>query len=529
MLDASGRLALPFVECIAGPILLTAPHGLKLCAPRRKHNREKYTTELVLKLAQKLREQLDGGTVASFVVWNYKTARKADPRNLDPNYLTREEWQDSPWHTALLKFRARFRDRGIPCLHVDFHGKNDRRKAKAHRVDVGMAAFEEHPQPVGWSGDDVCELRTAFCGALDEALAGVTLRGKRCVAEGDPVLHGWWGDDCETTLTHQAVLRGIPSLQLENPRSLRNRMMTDDALVERYARAIAVAYRKTADIEARRGLRAVEGSGGGGGGGGGAEAEVKAGTGAMEGKSGEVVARGGSAGRCKEEEEDEAGAAKASADGKRDTEDASAACSSRFSGRSMGAGVPHAFFVYGSLRPDDTSNQPWREDWLEGAASLRRATIQARMFEDEYAAVVLPQAREPGSRTSIVHGYVVEFPTSLWTTKLKDADEIEGCPDLYQRAAVPAVVTASGDTACVWVYHRPDCARTTPVAGGDWVAWRLKNTKQGTDLAAFRAAGCPTYKGQHGGEAFGGDLVCMMDAMLRDIKALDAPNPDRQV
>ena len=49
-------IALPYVECINGPILLTAPHGLKLAGPRRSHKREKYTSEIVMLLAKKTRK-----------------------------------------------------------------------------------------------------------------------------------------------------------------------------------------------------------------------------------------------------------------------------------------------------------------------------------------------------------------------------------------------------------------------------------------------------------------------------------------
>ena len=69
------------------------------------------------------------GVPASFMIWNYKTARKMDERNLDPNYLLEQEWKLSPFHTSLLKFKAKYKDRNIPCFHVDFHGKNNRKKS----------------------------------------------------------------------------------------------------------------------------------------------------------------------------------------------------------------------------------------------------------------------------------------------------------------------------------------------------------------------------------------------------------------
>lgn len=41
----------------------------------------------------------------------------------------------------------------------------------------------------------------------------------------DPCLHGYWGDEMCTTMSHQSVLMGIPSLQLENPKVIRHNML----------------------------------------------------------------------------------------------------------------------------------------------------------------------------------------------------------------------------------------------------------------------------------------------------------------
>ena len=65
---------------------------------------------------------------------------------------------------------------------------------------------------------------------------------------------------------------------------------------------------------------------------------------------------------------------------------------------------PRLFFVYGSLRPDDTTNQPWRDDWLSGATTLAPATISGELYKGDYASVVL------GKSSDVVRGFVVGFP-----------------------------------------------------------------------------------------------------------------------
>ena len=71
---------------------------------RRVHLRERYITEIVLKLA--LRVEAKTGVPCSFVCWNMKTAVDLDKNNKDPNYLLEEQFDDSPWHAALVRYDA---------------------------------------------------------------------------------------------------------------------------------------------------------------------------------------------------------------------------------------------------------------------------------------------------------------------------------------------------------------------------------------------------------------------------------------
>lgn len=462
----SGGAALPYVECINGAILFTAPHGLKLCAPRRKHNRERYTSELVLKMAKLMKRHL--GVEASFMVWNYKTARKSDPRNLDPNFLLKSEWKQSPWHTTLRKFRAKFKDRGVPCFHVDFHGKLDRKKIRNRgKVDVGIQPFLENPGAVGWEDTDVEALRDRAKVSIDAALRSVKVRGHSIIADEDPYLHGWWGDDDddETTMTHQAVLEGIPSFQLENPLSFRKLLNQDDAVLERFTKALYDSYKCACEIESKKGVVPHKG---------------------VDAKSGATAAAMEST-----------------------TE-------------------PDCFFVYGSLRPDDLTNKPWRRGFLRGAECQERATVNGVLFEDQYACLAL----DTKDKNYTVKGYVVRFPASMQASKLREADEIEDCPDLYTRVCTTAVL-ASGRSVRAWAYTRPDCNRSKPIKSGDWVTYCASKDKISGAVHKFISDGFPVYQGQladkGGRAAFEGRVGEMIDRMVSDASILDRGNPDRQV
>ena len=88
------------------------------------HSMERYTTEIA-KLMSDL--CVVDGVAASYVVWNTKKCRPGDPLNLDPNYLTEQQYARSPFHAALCDFKAHNRaDR--------YAARKRERDARAHRM-----------------------------------------------------------------------------------------------------------------------------------------------------------------------------------------------------------------------------------------------------------------------------------------------------------------------------------------------------------------------------------------------------------
>ena len=274
-----------YVCALGAPVLFTAPHGLKMIrgvGPRqsaRNHARERYTTELVLKLSVKLAERratqatalaaartapswpssslslpppvsADGAAtaqLASFMVWNYKTAAVDDPQNMDPNYLTKRTAVYSPWHSCLHAWKAAHGYAPTaPCpqlMHVDLHGKNDR--ADNMRIDVGMLPMEEegclHPRAVERIRAHLtAELRAAFDGY--SAVSSKSGRRLAITVDEDPDLHGYWGEDTMMTMSHQSALLGALAIQLELPSAVRKLLMADGALFDAFATAILNTY-----------------------------------------------------------------------------------------------------------------------------------------------------------------------------------------------------------------------------------------------------------------------------------------------
>lgn len=254
----------PYVCSLSAPVLFTAPHGLKLkrgIGPRqsaRNHARERYTTELVLKLAACFGKRRAGvsspqsnasPSVASLMVWNYKTAPIDDPTHADPNFLDRRSLCHSPWHSCLHAWKSLHgfgSSEACPRLfHVDIHGKNDR-KADMD-IDVGLQALEEE----GCLTEEavqtlrtvlVTELRRAFKGRI--AVSSKVKKPFPITIEADPILNGYWGRGTVMTISHQAALLGITAVQLEIPLAIRRLLMKDEALFDAFASAIYKPFDK---------------------------------------------------------------------------------------------------------------------------------------------------------------------------------------------------------------------------------------------------------------------------------------------
>jgi len=128
---------------------------------------------------------------------------------------------------------------------------------------------------------------------------------------------------------------------------------------------------------------------------------------------------------------------------------------------------PDCFFVYGTLRPDDTSGASWTRSFTRGMTGTPSILRNARLYVDQYP-VAVQEDDCPGS----VRGWIL-WPSDkeLWNAKVCQADEIEGAPDLYHRIPV-TVQTDEGASRTAWMYTRAAFPRLKEVPGGDWVAWR---------------------------------------------------------
>ena len=140
-------------------------------------------------------------------------------------------------------------------------------------------------------------------------------------------------------------------------------------------------------------------------------------------------------------------------------------------------------FCYGSLRPDDDSGMPWTSQAVENLSAQRAVVLNAKLFQDIYASMVL-QAEKTDS---VVHGWVLSSDNdSFFQQKMSQFDMIEGVNEekpelgLYQKDTVVARLLSPYDCIGepignenellhVFCYHRPDCSKTTLIESGDWM------------------------------------------------------------
>ena len=139
-------------------------------------------------------------------------------------------------------------------------------------------------------------------------------------------------------------------------------------------------------------------------------------------------------------------------------------------------------FVYGSLRPDDDSGMPWTREAVKDMQGQRAVLLNAKLYWDEYAAVVL---QDSSPDEALVHGWVLSSNNdTLFAKKMAHFDAIEGVDaGLYQKSKAVARLLepstknlvddqplgAFGELFDVYCYHKPDCDKTFWIESGDWL------------------------------------------------------------
>jgi hypothetical protein len=222
---------------LSGPILVTAPHSITLPPLQRKeHLREFGTAHIAIALSKYLHSR---GIGASTMIWN--PTAESDMHRADPNHLPLQDMGKSVWNRALHQWVLQAEDSGAPLLHVDIHGKI----TDELFLDVGIAALE-NIWPKYHQGF-VTALKCKFAQALEAVLIRHLVHGPRSnlvTVQTDPKLSGFRSNGF-ATMSMQAAMLGVPSIQIEFPAMLRERLLLDGELCNLLAQGIASAFHQT--------------------------------------------------------------------------------------------------------------------------------------------------------------------------------------------------------------------------------------------------------------------------------------------
>ena len=126
---------------------------------------------------------------------------------------------------------------GIPLMHVDIHGKMDRKDS--YELDLGVACMYKH-----WDKD--LEFQQMFVAKLTEGFNRVLAplpkwKEYKAKCNNEPYLNGNWGSEIRT-MTEQAIELGVPSIQLEIPLKMRETIYKDSTLLKAFLGVINDVY-----------------------------------------------------------------------------------------------------------------------------------------------------------------------------------------------------------------------------------------------------------------------------------------------
>ncbi len=162
---------------------------------------------------------------------------KLNKHDLDPNYMQDSKKPFSPFHQSLHALQMKNKD--LPLMHVDIHGKVNRKTN--FDLDLGIECLI-----VKWE-----QIDPEFCVNFNKVLTenfnkALTLakpyKGFKPVCNNEPYLNGYWGCENLYTMTEQAIDLGIPSMQLEIPKEMRQQLYTNKSFSDSFLKAILTSY-----------------------------------------------------------------------------------------------------------------------------------------------------------------------------------------------------------------------------------------------------------------------------------------------
>jgi hypothetical protein len=209
-----------------GPLLLSGPHGLRVNRNNGVKKAEIHITWLVKSLLEHLPD------IASSLTWSEGLSGKHPLHREDPNYLLYSSLGTSKWHASLKTHRENWIRKANPWL-IDLHGMGDHHGSD---ICIGLSPLLQHHA----TGNIAVQCRSFLENSFKSHLPQYKVY--------DVGFQASWKDNRHLTMSQQAVMLGMPAVQLELSLKLRTDLKANEQLLQSFEKVIRSFYECFRDV-----------------------------------------------------------------------------------------------------------------------------------------------------------------------------------------------------------------------------------------------------------------------------------------
>lgn len=211
-----------------GFFLISAPHNVQVDRLGKPHLAEINITTIVNKLEKKI-----GKKKVSSITWKSKYLRNTKKKIhlRDPNYYSINKLDDNPWYQFLQNKleQAKSQDKEDKLFLVDLHGMDD---DKGYDIIIGFSALKKYLP---------AKIHTQILTNLLEVME--KFKNKYKLRIGYNVIFKGFIPKKHYTVSQQSNSLGIPAIQIELSKSIRNRLVKKDIFFSNFAKTLHNLYK----------------------------------------------------------------------------------------------------------------------------------------------------------------------------------------------------------------------------------------------------------------------------------------------
>ena len=208
-----------------GNFIITAPHTIYVKRLKDIHLPENNIRRIVELLEEKINKKY-----LTTITWNVKKNTKETTKLLDPNYYSVSKLNNSLWYQILKDIKLRKKNKNINrMLLVDLHGMNS---IKEYDIILGIKSIKK------FIGTEKYRKILAILVEIFERL-----KLKYGLNIGYNVVFMGHINEKYYTLSQQGCSLGIPSIQIELSKRIRNSLVKNDKLMSDFAKILLNVYK----------------------------------------------------------------------------------------------------------------------------------------------------------------------------------------------------------------------------------------------------------------------------------------------